>query len=198
VKTTLRSVLVAQRREVGGALVPLPGHPGEETLVVAALVLQLAGGEHELHGGAGHHVAPHLVVQRLQGDQHRRTGVLEQVGELPRAAHRVDRDHHAAGLPGREHADQELRHVLQVDREPVAGGEAVREEPAGERVALGVELLPAQDPVEVRHRDPRRIGRQPGAEHLQRARVLGLDLARLVAVQVEPGSLVVDAHGAAT
>ena len=39
-----------------------------------------------------------------------------------------------------DHADQELRHVLQVDRQPVAGREAVRQQRRGERVALRVEL----------------------------------------------------------
>ena len=95
-------------------------HAGEQPLVVAGLELQLAGGQDQPHVGVGHDLPADLVVQRLQRDQHRGPGVLQQVGELPLPAHRVDRHHDAAGLPGGDHGDDELRHVLQVDRQPVA------------------------------------------------------------------------------
>ena len=192
----LPAVLRDELGEVGRALGALLGHPLEQPLVVPALVLELAGGEHELDVGVGHHLAADLLVQRLERDQHLGAGVLEQVAQLADPAHRVDRDHHPAGLPGADHRDDELRDVLQVDREPVAALEAVRQQPARERVALLVELGPADHAVEVGQRGPGGVGLQPGLEHLEGVRELDLVVVRLVAVQGQPGPVVVVAHGA--
>lgn len=187
-------MLLHQLGEVGRPLVALPGDPGQQPLVVAGLVLQLTGRQHQVDVGVGDHVAGHLVVQGLEADQHPRAGVLEQVGQLTGAAHGVDRDHHPAGLPGGEHAHEELRDVLQVDRQPVSPREPVRKQRAGERVTLLVELGPRHETVEVLHGRPLRVGRQPGPEHLQGVRELGLQLRRLVAVEPQPRTVVVDAH----
>jgi hypothetical protein len=183
-----------QLAEVGRALGALPGHPGEQPLVGPGLELQLAGGQHQPDVGARHDLARHRVVQRLQGHQHGGPRVGEQVGELPLPAHRVDRHHDAAGLPGGDHRDDELRHVLQVDGQPVAGCEAVGQQAAGQRVAELVELPPGDAAVEVLQGDGVRIPLHPGAEHVQGVVELHRVVGRLVPVQRQPGSFVVGTH----
>jgi hypothetical protein len=191
-------VLGEELGQVGRALGTLPGRAGEQPLVVPGLELQLAGGEHQPHVGVRDDGAPDLLVQRLQGHQHRRPGVLEQVGELPLPAHRVDRDHHAAGLPGGDHGDHELRDVLQVHRQPVTGGEPGGQQPGGQGVAELVELAAGDRAVEVPQRDRGRVAGHPGPEHRQGVVELQRVVGRLVAVQRQPGPLVVAAHRSAT
>jgi hypothetical protein len=153
-----------------GALDPLD--PGEDGGRVAGLEVQLGRRDHGPHGGAVEHLRGHVPVQRLQGDQDRGLGVLQQLGKLALLVHRVDGDGDPARLPGPDLGDHELRHVLREDRDPLARSEALGGDPRGERVGQGVELGEADAAVEVADRV--RVAR-PGdgcAEHVERGVVL--------------------------
>jgi hypothetical protein len=180
--------------EVGRALVSLPRRPGEQPLVVPGLELQFAGGQHQPHVRVRDDAAADLAVECLEREQHRRAGVLQQVGQLPLAAHRVDRHHHPAGLPGGHHGDHELRHVLQVHRQPVTRGEPAAQQTGREGVTELVEFGAGDDAVEVAQRDCGRVAGQPGPEHVQGVVELQCVVGRLVTVERQPWPLVVDAH----
>jgi hypothetical protein len=119
------------------------------------------------------------------------------VAELAFLEHRVDRDHGRAQLPGGEQADDELRHVLQVQGDPVAPPQAEACERRGEGVTVPVDLhrldrrveVVAQGLVAVAH--AARPG-PPGRQHVGLLRhVLGV-FARLV--EPPPRPFVVSAH----
>ena len=58
-------------------------------------------------------------------------------------------------------------HVLQVDGQAVAGGEAIGQQAGGQPVAELVELPAGDAAVEVLQGDARRVAGHPGAEHVE-------------------------------
>ncbi|SEG58067.1 hypothetical protein SAMN05216223_106390 [Actinacidiphila yanglinensis] len=174
----------------------LGGQPlgGEYPWVVAGLEVVLGGGQRDPHRRAGDGL-PYVVPPGGPRAQDRGgAGVAENVGEFLLLVHRVDRDDRAAGLPRREQPDRELRHVLEHDREPVAAGEPLLFEVAGEPVGEGVELAVRERAVEVAQR--RVVGDAPGdvEEAVQHGRrVLG-EGALLVGEVLEPGLVGVARH----
>ena len=68
----------------------------------SAQVVELGRGDDCAHVGTVDRVAPGLLIQRLQSDQRAGTRVGQMVVDLLRLEHRIERDHAAAELPGRQ------------------------------------------------------------------------------------------------
>ena len=98
-----------------------PLHRGEERARRgSAQVVELGRGDDRAHVGALDSLAPGPLIQRLQSDQRAGTRVGQMVVDLLRLEHRIERDHAAAELPGRQQTDEELGHILEVQRHAVA------------------------------------------------------------------------------
>ncbi len=86
------------------------------------------------------------------GDEHRRGGVVQLVGELRRRVRRVDPEGHRAEALGAEAGVQPLRPVLRLDRDAITTlhterGEASTEPAGGPRPLRVGDLLPASAPL---------------------------------------------------
>ena len=87
-------------------------------------------------------------MQGLEADERRRPRIAEYERELAFLLHRVDGNHDPADLPGREHRDGKLGHVLEVDGEPVTALEPeIAKAPAS--ASLRSDLGKRERPVEV-------------------------------------------------
>ena len=173
------------------------GNRAEHTFVVAGLELQFARGERDLDRAVRDERADVAVPAGLRADERLDARVGQDVGELAVAVHRVDRHHDAAGLPGGDQCDDELRDVLQHDREPVAAGESGGGEVAGDAVGKLVQLAVVQPRVEVRDRRGVGDARDGTAERFgQRGRCDRLRGLHPIVVAVQPRFRVVQAHSA--
>ena len=95
------------------------------------------------------------------------------------------------------HGDDELRHVLQEQRHPLARGDTRVGQPSSERAGQFVQLAPGQHTVEVADDRGARVPLDTGAEHVQHGAELHLDVVRLALVVAgQPGPLIVAAHRA--
>lgn len=122
---------------------------GQHARVAAGLEVQLAAGEHDPHGGVGSRLPQIRLPGPVGADQRRHLAVPQDVGDLARLVHRVDRDDGRARLPGAEQGEDEERGVLQQHGDPVTGLQATGGEVTGHGVAELVHLAVAEPPVEV-------------------------------------------------
>ena len=185
-----------QRDQVLGARAAEPLEGAEHALVAAGLVVKRRGGDHQPHVGAADDLAGHAEVQVFVADKHGGAGVTQDLLKLALLVHRVDRDRDPAGLPGADHRDDELRDVLQVQRDPLAGGETRVGQRGRERAGLDIQLTPGQGGAEVADDRRVRVAADGGAEHRKRAAELRLDVVRLTRVVAgEPRPFVIAGHG---
>ncbi|MDF9802754.1 hypothetical protein M2436_001301 [Streptomyces sp. HB372] len=202
---------VADQRHVGGGELPVLGGrvPGagrgeqvvgevvgaggrepletEDAGVVHALEVQLAGGERDTEVRGRRRGVPQIRLPRpVRADQRGDPGVREDVADLAGLVHRVEGDDGRARLPGAEQREDEVRAVLEHDRDPVAPAQPPGGEVSGHRVGQPVGLPVAQAAVEVGQR--RVLGRAPDGvpEGVQHGRGRGDGGALGVAEQGEP------------
>lgn len=121
----------------------------EDPLVAPRLEVQFAGGEHDPYGRVRRGLAQIRLPGSVRADQGGHVGVVQDVGDLARLVHRVDRDDGGARLVGGEQPDHEVRGVLQHEGGTVAAPEAARGEMPGDGVAELVEFAVAEAAVEV-------------------------------------------------
>lgn len=122
----------------------------EEAGVVAGLEVALVGGEDGPDAGLVRRPAQVRRPGAGLADQRDGARVAQDVPGLGGLVHRVQRDDHRPGLPGGQHAEHEVRGVLEHDGDPVAPPDPARHEVPGEGVGECVGLGVADAPVEVR------------------------------------------------
>jgi outer membrane lipoprotein SlyB len=187
---------VDQQRDViraeadrGRALAAMAGdHLGQRAGAGAGRGLRRQRAEHAgivagliVAGGRGQHLNRRVLGQRrLHGfdegfrmsDDQLRRAVREQQAQFALAVHRVQRHRDRAGLPGRNQADDEGRHVLQHQRHAVAVQHAIGDQRGGQRITAGIEFGVTQRAVEIVDRRAVRRTRHSGTEHRQRVVML--------------------------
>jgi hypothetical protein len=147
--------LVAGARRGAVPVAPLLGEAEEQRLREGQRVAHVRH-DHAADRRVGlHRLEP--LVERGEDDRHARAGAREHGAELVVRVRRVHGRDDAAGEPGAELRDDELRHVRQEERHPVAGAHAAGLERAAERLRL------AQQRAVARHRalEPQRRGVRP-------------------------------------
>ncbi len=136
---------------VGGVRQPLEG---QDAGVLAALEVQLAPGEHDPHRRVRRRLAQIRLPGPVGADERGHLAVPQDVAHLPRLVHRVDGHHHRARLPGPQHREDEVRGVLQQDRDPLPALQAPRGEVPGDGVGQLVDLAVGEAAVEVGQEGP--------------------------------------------
>ncbi len=167
-----------------------------EGAAVRTLVLEFRRRDHGAHGGRLDDLRCYIGVEGLQRDQDRGTGVAQDLLEFAFAVHRIGGHGDAAGLPRSELGDDELGHVLCIDRDPFTRPEPCVEDSGGECVAQFVEFTCGDPAVEVADDVGVRIAFDGRPEHRQR--VVEFDRAWLPLRSVvlrQPHLVVIDGHG---
>jgi hypothetical protein len=95
-----------------------------------------------------HDDRPLIVVA---DDRPRRT-IGEQLLKLRLAVHRIETDHDRAQFPGSDSRNDELRRVLENDRNAICSADPLREKPARQPIAQIIDVPVAQRSIEIEDR----------------------------------------------
>src|SRR5918911_2496250 len=115
------------------------------------------------------------------------------VVDLLRFEHRIERHDAAAELPGRQQSDEELRHVLEVQRHAVAPRQPPRDKGSGQGIRGAVDLSEGEGLLKVVKERGIGVRTRARPEHLDAVRARRLQVRRdPFWIERQPRSLLVD------
>ena len=112
-------MFVDQRRKIVGTEILLDDSV-ENPRIVATLILEFRGGDNSPDRRVGDDIAADGLVEPLESDQNRCSGIFELVSQFSFTAHGIDRDCDAAGFPDSGERKHELRNVLEEQSDTVS------------------------------------------------------------------------------